>query len=92
MTKAEFITRVASKSGLSQKDTNEVVKASLAIISDILKDKDSISFVGFGSFSTIQRAARVSKIPSTGKSVNVPAKTAVKFKVGKELKELIAKS
>ncbi len=90
MTKAEFIMQVASKSGLSQKDTNEVIKAALDTISQVLQDKDSISFVGFGSFSTVQRASRVSKIPSTGESIQVPAKTAVKFKVGKELKESVA--
>jgi len=90
MTKAEFIMQVASKSGLSQKDTNQVVKAALETITEVLQGKDSISFVGFGSFSTVQRAARISKIPSTGESIEVPEKTAVKFKVGKELKEKVA--
>jgi len=90
MTKAEFIMQVASKSGLSQKDTNQVVKAALETITEVLQGKDSISFVGFGSFSTVQRAPRISKIPSTGESIEVPEKTAVKFKVGKELKEKVA--
>jgi len=90
MTKAEFIMQVASKSGLSQKDTNQVVKAALETITEVLQGKDSISFVGFGSFSTVRRAARISKIPSTGESIEVPEKTAVKFKVGKELKEKVA--
>ena len=90
MTKAEFIAKVAAKSGLSQKDTNEVVQAALETITEALVQKDSVSFIGFGSFSTVEKAAREAKVPSTGKVVQVPAKTAVKFKVGKQLKEAVA--
>jgi DNA-binding protein HU-beta len=90
MTKAEFIAKVAEKSGLSQKDTNIVVQAALDTITEALKNKDSVSFIGFGSFSTVEKAAREAKVPSTGKVVHAPATTAVKFKVGKALKETVA--
>ncbi|MEA3492696.1 MAG: HU family DNA-binding protein [Campylobacterota bacterium] len=89
MTKAEFIVKVAKKSGLSQKDSNEVIQAALETLSELLKERDSISFIGFGSFSTVEKAARDVRIPSSGKIVSVPAKVAVKFKVGKALKESV---
>ena len=89
MTKAEFITEVASKSGLSKKDTEEVIQASIDTLTELLKKKESISFVGFGSFSTVEKAAREVRIPSSGEMVQVPAKNAVKFKAGKALKEAV---
>ncbi|MEA3456733.1 MAG: HU family DNA-binding protein [Campylobacterota bacterium] len=89
MTKAEFISEVASKSGLSQKDTNIVIQAGIDTLTELLIKKGNISFIGFGSFSTVEKDARDVKIPTTGKIVHVPAKTAVKFKVGKALKEAV---
>ncbi|RXJ98704.1 hypothetical protein CRV02_13055 [Arcobacter sp. CECT 8989] len=53
--------------------------------------KDSISFIGFGTFSTAARAARTAKVPGTDKTVQVAATTVAKFKVGKALKEAVAK-
>lgn len=89
MTKAQFITRVASKSGLSKKDTDEVIQAALETLTELLIEKDSISFIDFGSFSTVKKAARDVRIPSSGEIVHVPPKHAVKFKVGKALKEAV---
>ncbi len=89
MTKAEFISKVASKSRLSQKDTNIVIQAALDTVTELLVEKGNISFVGFGSFSTVEKAARDVRIPTSGKIVHVPAKSAVKFKVGKALKEAV---
>ena len=89
MTKAQFISQVAAKSGLSQKDTNIMLDAAIKTLSQVLIEKGNISFVGFGSFSTVEKAARDVRIPSSGKMVHVPAKTAVKFKVGKALKEAV---
>ncbi len=89
MTKAQFISKVASKSGLSQKDTNVVIQAALDTLTEVLVEKGNIAFVGFGSFSTVEKAARDVRIPTSGKIVHVPAKSAVKFKVGKALKEAV---
>ena len=90
MKKAEFIDAVASKTGLSKKDTTSALDAMLETIEEALVKKKSISFIGFGTFSTTQRAARTARVPGTTKVVNVPATTAVKFKVGKKLKEAVA--
>ncbi len=90
MKKAEFIDAVAAKTGLSKKDTVTTLEAMLETIEGVLKKKDSISFIGFGTFSTTQRAAREARVPGTNKVVKVPATTAVKFKVGKKLKEAVA--
>ncbi|AZL53845.1 MULTISPECIES: HU family DNA-binding protein [Aliarcobacter] len=91
MNKTEFIDAVAAKAGLSKKDSKSAVDAVLETITEALVKKDSVAFVGFGTFSTANRAARVAKVPGTDKTVNVPATTVAKFKVGKALKEAVAK-
>ena len=89
MNKAEFIDAVASKTGLSKKDAKAALEASLATITETLAKKETVSFIGFGTFSTSERAARVARVPGTGAEVQVPATTVAKFKVGKALKEAV---
>jgi len=90
MKKAEFIDAVAEKSGLSKKDANEALNAILDTITEALKEGQTVSFIGFGSFSTVEREAREARVPLTGKTVKIPARKAVKFKVGKSLKDTVA--
>ncbi|SFV52043.1 DNA-binding protein HU  len=89
MTKAQFVAIVAQKSALSQKDTNIVIDSAIETIVELLRDDDHISFVDFGSFSTVKKAARDVRIPSTGEIVKVKAKRAVRFRAGKALKEAV---
>ena len=90
MNKAEFFDAVAAKAGLSKKDAKGAVDAVLDTITESLVKRESVSFIGFGTFATADRAARTAKVPGTDKTVNVPATTVAKFKVGKALKEAVA--
>ncbi|MCK5294426.1 MAG: HU family DNA-binding protein [Arcobacteraceae bacterium] len=89
MNKAEFIDAVAAKTGLSKKDAKATLEASLETITETLAKKETVSFIGFGTFSTSERAARVARVPGTGAEVQVPATTVAKFKVGKALKDAV---
>lgn len=89
MKKAEFITQVASKSGLSKKDTEAVIDMALETITEALVKRDSVAFLGFGSFTAVRKEAREITIPGTTKKVKVPAKFSVRFKPGKLLKEAV---
>lgn len=91
MKKADFVQAVASKASLSKKDATLALDAMLETISDTLVKGDSVSFIGFGTFSTSKRAAREARVPGSDRVVKVPATTAVKFKVGKKLKDAVAK-
>ena len=91
MNKIEFIDAVASKTGLTKKDTKAAVDAALETITETLAKKDSVSFIGFGTFSTSDRAAREATVPGTTRKVQLSATTVAKFKVGKALKEAVAK-
>ena len=92
MNKNEFIDAVAEKSGLTKKDFKAAVDAVLDTLTESLAKKDSVSFLGFGTFTTASREARIARVPGTDKTVNVPATTVAKFKVGKALKEAVAKA
>lgn len=91
MKKAEFIQAVAQKANLSKKDTEAVIDAAIETITQALAEGKSVGFIGFGTFSTTKRAARKTKVPGTDRIVDVPATRIVKFKVGKNLKEAVAK-
>jgi DNA-binding protein HU-beta len=90
MKKAEFIGAVAKKAGLKKKDANKALNAILETITDALRNGKTVNFIGFGSFSTVRRAAREARVPLTGKVVKIPERNAVKFKVGKSLKDTVA--
>ena len=90
MTKQEFVEEVASKSGLERRDAAKAVDAFLDSITDALKRGDSVSFTGFGKFSTAQRAARQGVNPrQPGQKVNIPAATVPKFSAGSQLKQAL---
>lgn len=87
MNKAEFIDAVANKADLSKKDAKNALESILSTITDELKKGETVSFVGFGTFSTGVRAARMGRIPNTDKEVQIPETTVAKFKAGKNLKD-----
>ncbi len=91
MKKSDFIQAVAEKAGLSKKDTQKVIEAALETITEALKKGEDVAFIGFGTFTTSMRAERKAKVPGTDKVVTVPPTRVVKFKVGKKLKEEVAK-
>ncbi len=86
MTKQEFISEVASKSGLSTRDAGKAVDAFMETITSTLKGGDSVSFTGFGKFSAAARAARQGVNPRTGERVQIAATTVPKFSAGSQLK------
>ena len=90
MTKQEFVDRVASKSGLNRREASKAVDAFLESVTESLKQGDSVSFTGFGKFSTQRRAERQGVNPrSPGQKVTIPAATVPKFSAGSALKQAV---
>ena len=86
MTKQEFVDAVASRANLSRRDASAAVDAVLGTVTDTLKRGDSITFTGFGKFSTSERAARVGVKPGNpGQKVQIPAATVPKFSAASQL-------
>ena len=90
MTKQEFVDRVATKSGLSKRDAGKAVDAFLESVTEALKRGDSVSFTGFGKFSTAHRAARQGVNPrNPSQKVHIPAATVPRFSAGSTLKQAL---
>jgi DNA-binding protein HU-beta len=89
VTKQEFVDAVADKAGISKRDASEAVDAVLDTITDTLKSRDSVTFTGFGKFSTSARAARMGVNPRTGERVQIQATTVPKFTAGSALKSAV---
>ena len=89
MTKQDFVDAVADRAGLSKRDAGVAVDAVLDTIQDALKRGDSVTFTGFGKFSTSARAARMGVNPRTGEKVQIQATTVPKFSAGSALKSAV---
>ena len=85
MNKAELIDVMADKAGLTKVDTRKALNALMTSIQEALMKGDKVSLVGFGSFSTVQRAARTGLNPQTKAKITIPAKKVVKFRAAAEL-------
>ena len=89
MNKAELIAAAAEKAELSKKDTEAAVNAIIEVITNALKKDDKVQLVGFGSFETRKRAARVGRNPKTKETIKIPASSVPAFKAGKALKDAV---
>jgi DNA-binding protein HU-beta len=89
VTKQDFVDAVADRAGISKRDASEAVDAVLDTITDTLKRGDSVTFTGFGKFSTSARAARMGVNPRTGERVQIQATTVPKFTAGSALKSAV---
>ncbi|WP_226035825.1 HU family DNA-binding protein [Aquibacillus saliphilus] len=89
LNKTDLINSVAEKSELSKKDSTLAVDALFETITESLSDGESVKVIGFGNFSTSERAARKGRNPSTGDEIEISATTVPKFKPGKALKDAV---
>ncbi len=90
MTKQEFVDAVAADAGLTKRDAEAAVNAFLDTVTKALKNGDSVTFTGFGKFSTSQRAARDGRNPrNPSQVIRIPAATVPKFSAGSQLKKAV---
>lgn len=92
MTKQDFVTAVADRVGMSTRDAGAAVDAVLETITDALRRGDSVTFTGFGKFSTSARAARMGVNPRSGEKVHIAATTVPKFTAGSALKSSVKRA
>jgi len=89
MNRSELITAIAEKSGMTKKDAESILNATLESITSALKDGDKVTLVGFGTFETRKRAARKGRNPQTGAEIAIAESTTPVFKAGKVLKDAV---
>lgn len=87
VTKKDLIDRISEVSGCTRIDVKNIVQCFLDQVIEELARGNRLEFRDFGVLETKDRAARIAQNPRTLERVNVPPKRAVKFKVGRLLKD-----
>ncbi|MFL1449094.1 HU family DNA-binding protein [Pseudomonas tritici] len=86
MNKSELIDAIAEKADMPKTAAGRALEAVIETITETLKAGDSVTLVGFGSFSIKERAARTGRNPQTGKPISIAAAKVPGFKPGSTLK------
>ncbi|MFZ9129776.1 MAG: HU family DNA-binding protein [Pseudomonadales bacterium] len=89
MNKQELIDNMADSADISKAAAGRALDAMISSISGALKKGDSLTLVGFGTFSVRSRAARTGRNPKTGETIQIKAAKVPAFKAGKALKDAL---
>ena len=91
MNKTELIAAVAEKTGMTKKDAERVINATVDTITEALVKGEKVSMSGFGIFEVKAREARMGRNPRTNETMEIPATRLPAFKASKTLKDSVAK-
>ncbi|OGI38489.1 MAG: DNA-binding protein HU [Candidatus Muproteobacteria bacterium RBG_16_62_13] len=89
MNKSELIDQLALSTELNKVTATRVIDALLDVIADRLRQGDTVTLSGFGTFTVSNRAARNGRNPRTGEMIAIPASKSPRFKAGKGLKDAL---
>ena len=89
MTKVELIAAVAANAGLTKKDADKAVSATLDVITETLQKGEKVSLVGFGTFEVRERKERQGRNPQTREPMTIPASKLPAFSAGKAMKDAV---
>jgi len=89
MTKQELVAKIAQDCGLTKVRAAAALDSMIDGIVKTLKKSQTITLVGFGTFKTSIRKARLGRNPQTGGTVKVPKRRVARFSAGKSLKETL---
>jgi DNA-binding protein HU-beta len=91
MNKAELVEAIASATDSSKASVDEMLNATIATVIKAVTKGDTVQLVGFGTFGSGKRAARVGRNPRTGEAIKIAAARTVKFTAGKAFKDAVNK-
>jgi DNA-binding protein HU-beta len=89
MNTSELIDAIANSANLSKADAGRALDGLVGAVTKALKKGDTVSLVGFGTFSVRKRAARTGRNPRTGETIKIKASKNPAFKAGKALKDAV---
>jgi DNA-binding protein HU-beta len=87
--KADIINEIAEQAGISKKEAAAAFDAFIKHISESCQRGDRCAIPGLGSFAVTQRKAREGRNPRTNEKIMIPASKNVRFKAGKDLREVV---
>ncbi|MDZ7677819.1 MAG: HU family DNA-binding protein [Acidimicrobiales bacterium] len=86
MNKSELVAAVAARTGQTQNDVDEAVKALFEVVAEAIGKGDKVTIPGWISFEQTDRSARTGRNPATGETIQIPASKAAKVSAGSKLK------
>ena len=89
MTQTDIINHLADKSGMKKADAKEFFNTLAALATSEVQKNGEFTLPGFGKLVKATRKAREGRNPATGATIKIPAKTTVKFRLGKAMKDSI---
>jgi DNA-binding protein HU-beta len=89
MNKSDLIDHIAIQADISKAAAGRALEAVIGGVTASLKKGNSVSLVGFGTFSVTKRAARSGRNPRTGAAIKIKASKVPKFRPGKALKDAL---
>ncbi len=89
MTKAQLVRELGEKTGHSKKDVETILDTLVTMAYKHVKADGQFVLPGFGKLVKVARAARQGRNPATGATIQIPAKTVVKFRVAKAAKDAV---
>ena len=87
MNKSELVDQIVSDTSLTKTDASKALDATISAITNSLKQGQSVTIVGFGTFMVRESKARMGRNPRTGESIQISASKRPSFKAGKGLKD-----
>lgn len=89
MNKAELIDSMAKKSGLTKTDAEKALNAFQESVISAVKKDDTVTLVGFGSYTLKKKPAREGRNPRSGETIKIAAKKAMQFKTSPALNKTL---
>ena len=89
MNKTELIEEIAKSADITKASATRALDAVIEAVTNSLRENDSVTLVGFGTFSVGERAARTGRNPRTKEAIQIAAAKVPKFKAGKALKDAV---
>ena len=89
MTQTEIVNALADSSGLKKADVKGLFDSIADLAAKEVKKNGEFTLPGFGKLVKATRKAREGRNPATGAMIKIPAKTTVKFRLGKAMKDAV---
>ena len=89
MNKTEIVATLAEKTNVTKKDAEKVLNAFIDTVKEAVKADDKVQLIGFGTFESRKREARIGQNPLTKEKIQIPACKVPAFKAGKGFKDML---
>lgn len=89
MTQSEILNHFAEKTGLKRAQVKDFFDQLAELASNEVKNNGEFALPGFGKLVLSERKAREGRNPQTGETIQIPAKTTLKFRLGKSIKDTV---